>query len=118
MKMRPCWGDHNLCSEAFRSQEIHVGLPISGLIPGTDSRIQVNDTLDGVITDLCRCYAAARRNDSHTKPTISRAQATLTLFGCLPATNNRLPFLVSRRKHRSAMATNSGADCARRALIS
>ena len=62
--------------------------------------------------------AAARLSDSQTNPTISRAQATFTLFGCLPASSKRLPFLVSRRKQRSAIATNSGALFARRALRS
>ena len=53
-------------------------------------------------------YVATSFNDSHTKPTISRAQATLTLLGCLPAINRRLPFLFNRLKQRSAMLINSG----------
>ena len=62
---------------------------------------------------LVLLHAAALFNDSHTKPTISRAQATLTLLGCLPASNKRLPFLFRRRKQRSAMLINSGAICFR-----
>jgi len=52
-------------------------------------------------------FYAAWCSDSHTEPTISRTQATLTLLGCLPASNKWLPFLFSRHKQRSAMSMNS-----------
>jgi len=76
-------------------------------------------------TDLRKhMQALLRRNGLHykaqtqTNPTISRAQATLTLLGCFPAISSRLPFLFRRRKQRSAMSINSGAECARLAFRS
>ena len=88
-----------------------MGFPISVLILRINQFIQVNDNLVSIKLHckFCCLYAAALCSDSQTNPTISRAQATLTLLGCLPASRKRLPFLLSRRKQRSAMLMNSGS---------
>ena len=98
-----------------------MGLPISGLTSGSSSVLSLTKplyTLYIIIIIIIVCQAAASRSDSQTNPTISRAQATFTLFGCLPASSNRLPFLLNRRKQRVATSIYSGAQCAWRNLTS
>jgi len=88
-----------------------MGFPVSVLSSG--SIIIFKQTTSGFHFSSIRFYAATLFSDSQTNPTISRAQATLTLLGCFPPISKRLPFLFNRRKQRSAISINSGAVCAR-----